>query len=289
LNTFIGTAAGYSNSSGNQNIFIGAYAGNENSDSDDNTYVGFDAGQHFKGTGNTFIGSSTAAHGINAIGSANTYVGHSTGYLATVAMNNVFIGSNAGYSADDPWNNTYVGANAGHDALGSNNVFIGHGAGYAAVGDDKLYIDNYSHNGAFPLIYGEFDKPLVQINGKLVFPSDERLKKNIEPLKSSLDKVMHLKGVSYEWKAEAILGKGRDIGLIAQDVEAIIPELVYTDSKGYKSLSYDKIVPVLVEAIKEQQKISDEQHTTIKELKGEIAKLIAEVNKLKSRDMSAQK
>jgi len=106
LNTFIGTAAGYSNSSGNQNIFIGAYAGNENSDSDDNTYVGFDAGQHFKGTGNTFIGSSTAAHGINAIGSANTYVGHSTGYLATVAMNNVFIGSNAGYSADDPWNNT---------------------------------------------------------------------------------------------------------------------------------------------------------------------------------------
>jgi len=68
-------------------------------------------------------------------------------------------------------------------------------------------------------------------------------------------------------EAEAILGKGRDIGLIAQDVEAIIPELVYTDSKGYKSLSYDKIVPVLVEAIKEQQKISDEQHTTIKSLR----------------------
>jgi hypothetical protein len=173
-----------------------------------------------------------------------------------------------------------------------------------------LYIDNcFSPNDCTAtLLTGNFDATLaggrwVKIYGKLVFPSDERLKKNIEPLKSSLDKLIKLKGVSYEWQAEETHGKGRNIGLLAQNVESVLPELVLTDSKGYKSLSYGKIVPVLVEAIKEQQKIIDEQtkklsdkgqivdeqQTVLKEVKGEMAKLRAKVNKLKSRAMTAQK
>jgi len=113
----------------------------------------------------------------------------------------------------------------------------------------------------------------VQINGKLVFTSDERLKKNIEPLKSSLDKVMHLNGVSYEWKVAETQGKGRDIGLIAQEVESVLPELVHTDSKGYKALSYDRMAPVFVEAIKEQQRVIQEQSELIKKLSERLSKL----------------
>ena len=67
-----------------------------------------------------------------------------------------------------------------------------------------------------------------------------------------------MKGVEYEWKKEKFPGKGfpqgKQIGLIAQDVEETLPEVVATGSDGYKSISYEKIVPVLIEAIKEQNK-----------------------------------
>jgi uncharacterized coiled-coil protein SlyX len=173
-------------------------------------------------------------------------------------------------------------------------VFIGNHAGYNEPGDNKLYIANSST--ATPLIGGDFGTGIVQINGQLVFPSDERLKKNIEPLKSSLDKVAALNGVSYEWKAENTSGRDRQIGLIAQEVEAFIPEVVYTDNKGYKSLAYDRLVPVLVEAVKEQQKAIDEknhivaeQKTALDALTAKLEKLETRLNRLEGRGMSAQK
>lgn len=174
--------------------------------------------------------------------------------------------------------NVAVGKQAGYsNTVGSRNVFLGYMAGYKETGSDTLYIANSSTTQ--PLIYGEFDTKIVIINGTLSQTSDARLKKDIEPLKSSLDKVINLKGVSYSLKADndntKSLARGRDIGLIAQDVEAVIPEVVHTDSNGYKSLSYDRLVPVLVEAIKEQQQI--------------IKRLETEVGKLKSKNLTAQK
>ena len=87
--------------------------------------------------------------------------------------------------------------------------------------------------------------------------SDIRWKKNIATLESSLEKVLQLRGVSYDWKTEEYPDKGftegRQIGFIAQEVEPILPEVVKTDSDGYKALAYDKIAAVLVEAMKEQQ------------------------------------
>jgi hypothetical protein len=91
-------------------------------------------------------------------------------------------------------------------------------------------------------------------------PSDIRYKKNIRPLNNSLEKVLALKGYNYEWRREEFPDKkfkiGNDIGLIAQEVEKIIPEVVYTDDNEMqsKSIDYAKLVPLLVEAIKEQEK-----------------------------------
>ncbi len=100
--------------------------------------------------------------------------------------------------------------------------------------------------------------------------SDVRLKKNIAPLKGPLDKILQLKGVNFEWRDDEYpdkgLSKGRHLGLIAQDVEKVIPELVIEDAEGYKGISYDKLTAVLVEAIKEQQK-------QIKRLEQKIAEL----------------
>jgi len=79
--------------------------------------------------------------------------------------------------------------------------------------------------------------------------SDLRLKKDIKPLTSALSTVGKLQGKSYRWKDN----NEPDIGLIAQELEKVIPELVKTDDKGYKSIVYQKLTAVLIEAVKEQQ------------------------------------
>ncbi|HEX8949939.1 MAG TPA: tail fiber domain-containing protein [Dissulfurispiraceae bacterium] len=95
-------------------------------------------------------------------------------------------------------------------------------------------------------------------NGAVWAGSDIRLKKNIVPLEGSLEKVVKLQGVSYEWRRDEFKEKnfeeGRQIGLIAQEVENVFPELVRTDKEGYKAISYEKLTAVLVEALKEQQR-----------------------------------
>jgi hypothetical protein len=98
--------------------------------------------------------------------------------------------------------------------------------------------------------------------------SDRRLKKEITTLNNSLEKVLKLKGVNYYWRNEEFpernFSKKLQYGLIAQDLEKIIPELVETDDEGWKSIEYSHIVPLLIEAIKEQQKIIESQKKSIK-------------------------
>ena len=101
-------------------------------------------------------------------------------------------------------------------------------------------------------------------------PSDVRFKKNITPIASALDKVLSLDGVYYDWKQDDFPEKGfsdaKQIGFIAQEMEQVVPELVLTDTEGYKSVNYAAMTVVLVEAIKEQQKM-------IELLRAEVAAL----------------
>jgi hypothetical protein len=95
--------------------------------------------------------------------------------------------------------------------------------------------------------------------------SDQRLKTNIQTLTSSLNKVKSLRGTQFEWTnendPEFRIGNdstGTQIGLIAQEVEQVLPEVVKLNGvKDYKTVEYDKIVAVLIEAIKEQQQQID--------------------------------
>ena len=88
--------------------------------------------------------------------------------------------------------------------------------------------------------------------------SDKRLKKNIKTVESALDKVIALRGVSFNWEE----GGAKSIGLIAQESEKVIPEIVLQDENGYLGIKYNNLIGVLVEAIKEQQ----EQINTLKKL-----------------------
>ena len=88
--------------------------------------------------------------------------------------------------------------------------------------------------------------------------SDERLKKNITSITNSIEHILQLRPVRYEMKVEEFpemhLENGEQIGLIAQEVEEVLPEIVRTDKDGMKSVDYSKLSVVLIEATKEQQK-----------------------------------
>jgi len=99
----------------------------------------------------------------------------------------------------------------------------------------------------------------LQVNGNVLatafyYSSDERLKENIIQINNAVEIIENLEGVSFNWKE----GGEKSIGLIAQNVEKVLPELVLTDNDGYKSIQYANLVAVLIEAVKEQQKEIDE-------------------------------
>jgi len=91
-----------------------------------------------------------------------------------------------------------------------------------------------------------------------LYHSDRRWKKNIETIPGALNKVTALRGVDFEWRCadfpEMGFPDGKHLGLVAQDVEAVLPEVVQTGTDGHKSIEYVSLVALLVEAVKEQQK-----------------------------------
>ena len=118
----------------------------------------------------------------------------------------------------------------------------------------------------------------------IAYASDKRLKHNIQPIENALAKVNSLNGMTYQWNE---LGRQhgwepdmeiREAGVFAQDVQVVLPEAVrlapFDNDKGvsksgenFLTVKYEKIVPLLIEAIKEQQ-------TQIEELKSQISYLV---------------
>jgi hypothetical protein len=91
--------------------------------------------------------------------------------------------------------------------------------------------------------------------------SDSRLKENITPIANALDKVKALTGVEFHWKEETkdVHGyEGHDVGVIAQEVQAVLPEAIRTNDSGYLSVRYEKMIALLIEGMKEQQNQIDE-------------------------------
>jgi hypothetical protein len=119
--------------------------------------------------------------------------------------------------------------------------------------------------------------------------SDARMKKDVAPISNALSNVLAMRGVTYNWKKEEFkdqgLEDGLQYGLIAQELEKIIPELVNTDNEGWKSIQYSHLVPVLIEAIKEQQKTIDKQNQIISETTSDISYLKQLTKKLEAKIM----
>jgi hypothetical protein len=88
------------------------------------------------------------------------------------------------------------------------------------------------------------------------FSSDERLKDNVKVIENSLQKVLSIRGVEFDWNnlqeaEDGYFVRKHDVGVIAQEIEKVLPEVVGTREDGIKAVKYDRIVPLLIEAIKE--------------------------------------
>jgi len=123
--------------------------------------------------------------------------------------------------------------------------------------------------------YGLFVNGNILANG-ITINSDERFKQNITMIESPLEKILQINGVQYEMRVDEFSQKhfmpGRQMGLLAQNVEKVVPEVV-SEIDGYKGVDYAKLIPLLIEGIKELQKQVAASNDEVKQSQKEVAEL----------------
>jgi hypothetical protein len=123
----------------------------------------------------------------------------------------------------------------------------------------------------------------LQVNGSVAGVgaynnlSDARYKTNITTLNHALDKVMAMRGVKYDWRIaeypQLRFDAKPQLGFIAQEIKGVLPEAVSQDAQGNYSIAYSEVIPVLVEAVKDQQMEITNKDAEIQDLKARVEKL----------------
>jgi hypothetical protein len=134
--------------------------------------------------------------------------------------------------------------------------------GGTQASNERMRIDG---NGNVGIGYTDPGSYKLKINGNcyatgFYYPSDIRLKSDIQPLDNTIEKIMKLRGVSFRYNNN---NSKKEIGFIAQEMEEVFPEFVTTGEDGLKAVSYSNITAVLLEGIKEQQKQIDDLNTRL--------------------------
>jgi len=333
LNSFFGQGAGYSNTTGNNNSFFGRNAGRGNTTGSGNSFFGWEAGRsNTVESYNTFVGYN--ANLDPGASPATNPVTHATaiGARAYVAQSySLVLGSIAGVNGAGSDTNVGIGTPAPVRQLhlkGDNAVFrMDRSADTAAFmlvrTDDggtplKTFVvgtnASGSNNGEFVIndlgtaVGGPGNRRMTITNAGNVtftgtvtapgfFPTSSlAYKTNVQTYENALDTVNRLRGVRFDWKESGT----PSVGLIAEEVERVVPEVVSHDGGTARGINYDSLVGVLVEAVKEQERERGLLEATVKaqqmeladlkeEMQEAIAQLMAEITKLKTRDMIAQR
>ena len=277
LNTAVGTDALVHNSSANQNTAVGAFALFSNQ-TGLNTAVGYQAlFANVGGLENTAMGDQALLD--NTGGFFNVAVGGAALLGNVTGNDNTACGGGAltGSTGND---NTAIGFQAGINATsGSNNVYIGSGIGGVAGESNACYIASIfgqtSANG-MPVLINSFNKLGTTTSSK-------RFKDEIKPMDKASEALFALKPVSFRYKKEIDPAGISQLGLVAEDVEKVNPDLVVRDKEGKPySVRYDQVNAMLLnEFLKEHRAFVEEQQKVAQQQK-EIDVLKAELKEQRS-------
>ncbi|OUR92052.1 hypothetical protein A9Q87_08105 [Flavobacteriales bacterium 34_180_T64] len=290
FNTAIGSSSLFSNTLGVANAATGYEALYSNITGNHNTANGKEAlYNNIDGHWNTAMGSGALQDNIS--GDMNTAIGFTALYTNTSGGENTAVGRTALFSNDDGSANTATGKSAlynntsgdgntafGYKALldltaGSNNIAIGYIAQVPSSTDsNQIRMGNTAISNAY-----------IQVAWDIT--SDKRWKENIRKLPYGLAVVKQLKPVDYIRKNND--SKTREMGFIAQDVEALLTKIGYTDQgflhkddKGFMSLRYNDFIALLTKAIQEQQELIESQSEEIKALKSDFNRRLKRLERL---------
>ena len=278
-NTAVGAAALLLNTSGHQNVAVGTDALVYNDTGPLNTAVSYQALFHnVSGLENTAMGDQALLD--NTGGNFNVAVGGAALLNNTAGNDNTACGGGA--LNDTTGNdNTALGFQAGILATtGSNNVYIGSGMSGVAGESNACYIASIfnqpSANGV-PVLINSFNKLGTATSSK-------RFKRDIKPMDNTSEVLFSLKPVSFRYQKEIDPAGTSQLGLVAEDVEKINPDLVVRDREGKAySVRYDQVnAMVLNEFLKEHHKVQ-QQEAAIAELKSTILQQQKGIEALTSR------
>lgn len=278
LNTAAGVGALELNTTGQQNTATGGETLQVNTTGSLNTATGAAAlAANTTGFYNTAEGWSALKY--NTIGSANTASGYGALSKTTTGSNNTAVGMLSLYNNTTGSSNTALGYGAGPDISSTaltNSTAIGYGAvvsqsnalvlGSAGV---NVGIGTATPSNVFTIGQGAGQ---AISDGWSVY-SSRRWKSNIRTLQGALGKIEQLRGVSYDLRAN---GK-HEVGVIAEEVGAIVPEVVTWDQNGKdaQGVDYSRLTALLIEATKEQQELIRQQHDQIRTQQTQIDLLAA--------------
>ena len=249
------------------NTTVGATAGaNQTSASALNTFVGYQAGSGVTSANSvTCIGSRTG--NATMTGGENTLVGDIAGYSITSGSGNTFIGKASGQNVSTGGSNVCLGTNAGNNiTTGGSNVYIGVTATASSVsvaGEIVIGSPNTTGKGASTAYINAGGGGSYQGNNSTLWSitSDQRLKKNIVDNTDGLNKITAIQVRNFEYRTadevtelepqNAIDIKGVQLGAIAQELQAILPDCVKTESTGVMSVDATNLTWYLINAVKE--------------------------------------
>lgn len=322
-NTFLGMAAGHG-SIGELNVFIGLETGQNSVQGSKNTFLGAGAGLSSDASFNTFIGYRTGYSTTS--GESNTFVGNESGYFNLSGAANAFVGAKAGQSNVGGHYNAFFGSRAGSgNTTGEKNTYLGYNSGgsptlinASAVGaeakvsaNNSLVLGNKANVGigvsapSFQL-HLSTDAAAKPGSPDWTVASDSRLKKNITDFTDGLDLLKQIKPVWFQYNGAAGIETGdkKFVGIIAQEMQKIAPYTVGTfthqDSLGNKTeyLDYDAnaVTYILINSVKEQQRIIEEKEEKIADLEQNLRsldkvqrELLARLEKLENHLITSNK
>jgi hypothetical protein len=210
--------------------------------------------------GNILLSPGSGSVGIGTNPSYTLDVnGQIHGTTSTTSSYAIYGTATAGVSNYGVYGTSVYGSGVRGDSSGGVGV-QGYTTGPGTIGVSGQSTSGTGYGGYFSSPY---DAIYVSGNGEYTgtwtYASDVRLKKDITPLSGSLEKLMNVTPVSFRWINASQHGElnGVRIGLTAQNVETVYPEVVRTDKDGYKSIAYSDLVAPLIQAVQEQQQQID--------------------------------